>query len=84
MTARLQRICRLLLLTALLPLAALAGERPRINYLLHCSGCHQPDGSGSAENGIPNMKDRVGPVSYTHLDVYKRQGESTYTKEPTT
>ena len=60
MTARLQRICRLLLLTALLPLAALAGERPRINYLLHCSGCHQPDGSGSAENGIPNMKDRVG------------------------
>ena len=60
MTARLQRVCRLLLLTALLPLAALAGDRPRINYLLHCSGCHQQDGSGSADNGIPNMKDRVG------------------------
>ncbi|MBK8118024.1 MAG: cytochrome C [Sulfuritalea sp.] len=48
------------LLAVLLPLAALAGERPRTNFLLHCSGCHQPDGSGSAQNGIPNMKDRVG------------------------
>jgi mono/diheme cytochrome c family protein len=40
-------------------LAASAGSA-RINYLLHCSGCHQQDGTGSIENGIPNMKGRVG------------------------
>ncbi len=40
-------------------LAASAGSA-RINYLLHCSGCHQQDGTGSVENGIPNMKGRVG------------------------
>jgi mono/diheme cytochrome c family protein len=50
----------LLLPVWLLAQAATAGERPRINFLLHCSGCHQRDGSGSPENGIPNMKDRVG------------------------
>ena len=60
MTARLKRMRWLPLLAALVPLAALPGERPRVNFLLHCSGCHQQDGSGSAENGIPNMKDRVG------------------------
>jgi mono/diheme cytochrome c family protein len=40
-------------------MAASAGSA-RINYLLHCSGCHQQDGTGSIENGIPNMKGRVG------------------------
>lgn len=60
MTARPTRMLWLPLLMALLPLATLAGDRPRTNYLLHCSGCHQQDGSGSAESGIPNMKDRVG------------------------
>jgi mono/diheme cytochrome c family protein len=34
--------------------------RNRTNYLLHCSGCHQADGSGRPENGIPRMKDEVG------------------------
>jgi len=41
-------------------LAASSDARNRTNFLLHCSGCHQPDGSGRAENGIPRMKDRVG------------------------
>jgi mono/diheme cytochrome c family protein len=40
-------------------LAASAGPA-RINYLLHCSGCHQQDGTGSVENGIPDMKGHVG------------------------
>jgi len=57
---RLVRIRWLLLLTALFSLTALAANRPRVNFLLHCSGCHQQDGSGNLENGIPNMKDRVG------------------------
>ena len=60
MTALPRRMSWLPLLAALLPLAALAGERPRSNFLLHCSGCHRQDGSGSAEHGIPNMRDRVG------------------------
>lgn len=54
------RIRWLLLLMSLVSIAATAGDRSRINFLLHCSGCHQQDGSGSAENGIPDMKDRVG------------------------
>lgn len=33
---------------------------PRMNYLLHCSGCHQADGVGSAAHNIPRMKDVVG------------------------
>lgn len=61
MKALLRRIgCWLPLLAVLLPLAAQAGERPRTNFLLHCSGCHRQDGGGSPENGIPSMKDRVG------------------------
>ena len=60
MTTRLDRMRWLLLPLSLLTLAAMAGDRARINFVLHCSGCHQPDGSGSPENGIPNMKDRVG------------------------
>ena len=30
------------------------------NYRLHCMGCHQADGSGSPDNGIPSMRDEVG------------------------
>lgn len=37
----------------------LAADRSRNNFLLHCSGCHQQDGSGSPENGIPSMRGRV-------------------------
>jgi mono/diheme cytochrome c family protein len=38
----------------------MASERERVNYLLHCSGCHQPDGSGSPESGIPDMRGSIG------------------------
>lgn len=37
----------------------LAADHNRNNFLLHCSGCHQQDGSGSPENGIPSMQGRV-------------------------
>jgi hypothetical protein len=60
MTTRLKRMRWLWLPLSLFTIAAMAGDRPRINFVLHCSGCHQSDGSGSPENGIPNMKDRVG------------------------
>jgi cytochrome c553 len=47
-------------LTSLLASATMASERERINYLLHCSGCHQPDGSGNADGDIPDMRGRIG------------------------
>jgi len=45
---------------ALLASAAMASERQRISFLLHCSGCHQPDGSGSPGSGIPDMRGSIG------------------------
>jgi mono/diheme cytochrome c family protein len=35
--------------------AAGATDFGRQNYLLHCSGCHLPDGSGSAPNEVPTL-----------------------------
>jgi hypothetical protein len=32
----------------------------RQNYLLHCSGCHLPDGTGSAANDVPTLHDIPG------------------------
>ena len=40
--------------------AAAADLGPRTNYLLHCSGCHQADGAGSAAHNVPPMKGVVG------------------------
>jgi hypothetical protein len=32
---------------------------PRINYILHCQGCHLPDGAGTAKK-VPPLKNEVG------------------------
>ncbi len=37
-----------------------ASDFVRQNYLLHCSGCHLPDGSGSAANDVPTLHDVPG------------------------
>lgn len=53
--------CRLLvsgLLTASVSVAV--ADTAKKNYRLYCMGCHQADGSGSPENGIPSMRDEVG------------------------
>ena len=34
--------------------------RAQINYMLNCQGCHRPDGSGTADNAVPEMKNFVG------------------------
>lgn len=47
-------------LAASLVSAAMASERQRVSFLLHCSGCHQPDGSGSPASGIPDMRGSIG------------------------
>jgi mono/diheme cytochrome c family protein len=44
---------------------AKAGDKPysnqaRIDFLLHCSGCHAQDGRGLEHKGIPALKDQVG------------------------
>jgi mono/diheme cytochrome c family protein len=35
-------------------------DQGRIDYLLHCSGCHAQDGRGLEHKGIPALKDQVG------------------------
>ncbi len=52
-----------LCLGALLVQAAQAVEsrvqqQARFDYMMHCQGCHTPDGSGASS--VPQMKDRVG------------------------
>ena len=32
---------------------------PEVDYLLHCSGCHMPDGSG-LQNVVPTLHDVIG------------------------
>lgn len=36
-----------------------AAEAPRIDYMLHCQGCHLADGSGSP-GAVPDLRDDVG------------------------
>jgi hypothetical protein len=58
--SRVSRYCIFIYLTLVLGAAdVLAADRNRSNFLLHCSGCHQQDGSGSPKNGIPSMIGRV-------------------------
>ena len=53
-----RRVCRLLALLALgLPLLAQA-DSPRVNYILHCQGCHLPDGAGTPGK-VPPLKNHV-------------------------
>ena len=36
-------------------LPAQAADFARQNYLLHCAGCHLPDGTGSKPNDVPTL-----------------------------
>ena len=40
--------------------AAQSVGSPRLNFLLHCSGCHAVDGSGNNAAGIPNLRGTIG------------------------
>lgn len=42
---------------ALVAWDAAAANFGRQNYIQYCAGCHQMDGSGSPENGVPKIKD---------------------------
>jgi mono/diheme cytochrome c family protein len=38
----------------------LGDRRARQDYLLHCSGCHDVDGSGHPTKGIPDFRGQIG------------------------
>ncbi|MCC7546689.1 MAG: cytochrome C [Burkholderiales bacterium] len=60
------RAARILIASLGLHLAATAGaagtfeEQGHLDYVLHCSGCHKPDGYGVASGGIPPITGQVG------------------------
>ncbi|MDE0442233.1 MAG: cytochrome C [Gammaproteobacteria bacterium] len=41
-----------------------ANDAARFDYLLHCSGCHRPDGTGSAPD-VPSLRGAVGSLVAT-------------------
>ncbi len=46
-------------LASLLAFATPARADTRTDYLLHCSGCHLPDGSGAPDD-VPSLRDGLG------------------------
>jgi mono/diheme cytochrome c family protein len=42
-----------------------AADRSRQNYIQYCAGCHQFDGSGSPDAGIPDMRAKVGQFLFS-------------------
>ena len=40
--------------------AAQSVGSPRLNYVLHCAGCHGIDGSGDLRGGIPTLRGTIG------------------------
>lgn len=53
-----------LLLTIYVPTTQ-AKEKPDVNYLRYCQGCHRADGSGSLTNDVPDLRASVG--NFLHL-----------------
>lgn len=49
---------------ALTPAADADDHRAKINYMLHCQGCHLPEATGFAGK-VPRMKDFVGYFSHS-------------------
>jgi len=47
------------LLLAIGGAAPSAAERPEILYMLHCRGCHLPDGAGSP-GSVPDLRGQLG------------------------
>ena len=47
------------------PIQAEGGNSPRVNYMLHCMGCHMMDGSG-APGAVPSLRGRM--ASFLQVD----------------
>ena len=52
---------RLISVILLLAVAGSAGANPRSDFLLHCAGCHQPNGSG-APPAVPSLVGTLGKI----------------------
>lgn len=57
-------IARLALATAIVVIAGTVSADPRTDYLLHCRGCHLPDGS-SVPPDVPTLRDVIGKIVAT-------------------
>ena len=58
-----------LLASAVIAAPAVAEQRtPRVNYLLHCGGCHLPDGRGAPP--VPSITDEV--VQLADIEAVRR------------
>ncbi len=53
------RFFALALTVVLIPAASADDHRAKVNYMLHCQGCHLPEAIGFAGK-VPRMKDFVG------------------------
>jgi mono/diheme cytochrome c family protein len=51
----------MLLAAALLVAAPQVQADPKVDYLLHCSGCHMPDGTGLTDV-VPTLHDTMGRI----------------------
>ena len=50
------------LLLALLSMTPTTGADPRVDYLLHCAGCHLPDGRGAPPE-VPTLRGELGSIA---------------------
>ena len=55
---------RILVVTSLVVFALPASADAEKNYLLHCSGCHLPNGIGDPPNA-PSLRDTIGKIVAT-------------------
>jgi len=58
------RIVRLVLTAVIAVIASTASADPRTDFLLHCRGCHLPDGS-SVPPDVPTLRDVLGRIVAT-------------------
>ncbi|MDX1405220.1 MAG: hypothetical protein R3192_11815 [Woeseiaceae bacterium] len=54
----------MLVATALVVATLSAQADPVVDYILHCSGCHMPDGRG-LEPEVPTLHDTIGRMAAT-------------------
>jgi mono/diheme cytochrome c family protein len=50
------------LAAALLYVSAAGAYEPHVNYMLHCMGCHTPDGRGEPGR-VPSVRDTLVPLA---------------------
>lgn len=51
-----------IVVAALLYSGVVGAYEPHVNYMLHCMGCHTPDGSGEPGR-VPSVRDTLTPLA---------------------